>query len=449
MTKLKVLSLFSGIGAFEKALENIGVSHELVGFSEIDKYAIEAYSKIHKVDKRNNLGDISIIDVNNIVEFDLMTFGFPCQDISIAGEQKGLEENSGTRSSLLWEAMRVAKAKKPKYMVAENVKNLVGKRFKPDFDKWLEELDELGYNTYWDILNAKDFGVPQNRERVFVVCIRKDIDNDKFKFPLGEDKGVRLKNVLQDSVDNKYYLSEKVQQRFKFREKYHDNIIGSTAPRFRTIGQRDLVYKDEGIIGALVATDYKQPKQILENKLDVVGDLDIKGTDSIKRVYSAGGISPTLTTMAGGNRQPKVIEDSDTYKNVPVQKDNVVVEPFLIKNATKKGFLEAHDGDGIDLAYPDSKTRRGRVQPQRSHTLTTNDSLRVLEDFKIRKLTPLECFRLMGFTDEDYYISKQQLEESFYNGKDRSDSQMYKMAGNSIVVNVLEGIFKNLFLHNS
>lgn len=357
-----------------------------------------------------------------------MTYGFPCQDISVAGRQRGFSEESETRSSLLWEAMKIADKKKPKYMIAENVKNLIGKKFKEDFDKWITQLDEMGYNTYYNVLNAKDFGIPQNRERVFVVSIRKDVDKNRFKFPKGYVSGIKLKNLLEINIDEKYYLSEEVQKRFKFNKKYHESIIGSTKPEFRTIGQRDLVYHTEGNMGCLVATDYKQPKQIIE----VVGNLDIKGMDCIKRVYSPEGVSPTLTTMEGGNRQPKVIESN---------------EPILIKNATKKGYLEAVEGDGIDLAYPDSTTRRGRVQPQRSHTLTTSDNLGVLEDFKIRKLTPLECWRLMGFDDEDYYKAKEALNNTYYKGKDRSDSQLYKQAGNSIVVNVIEKLLHNLLLN--
>lgn len=445
--KLKVLSLFSGIGAFEKALSNLNIPYELIGFSEIDKYAIEAYSAIHNVDKSLNLGDVSKInnadDINN---FDLMTFGFPCQDISIAGQQQGFSEDSATRSSLLWEAMRIAEAKRPKYMIAENVKNLIGKKFKEDFDKWLEQLDKLGYNTYYEVLNAKNFGIPQNRERVFVISIRKDIDDGKFKFPIGEDLKIKLKDILEDEIEGKYYLSEKVQQRFKFRDTHHENIIGSTAPEFRTIGQRDIVYKQEGVMGALVATDYKQPKQVIE----VVGDLNIKGQDSIKRVYSAEGISPTLTTMQGGNRQPKVIESDEKSKNeqqlelrgdgitntdTTTQKDSIVVDltgrelPTVCEQRTDEGLRFFKDNVSGTL-----------------RTISAGGDKRVIErDFKIRKLTPLECWRLMGFSDEDFRVAKQSLVDEFYNGKDRADSQLYKQAGNSIVVNVLEGIFKNLF----
>lgn len=477
MNKIKVLSLFSGIGAFEKALTNANIDFELVGFSEIDKYAIESYCALHNINKRLNLGDVSKVDFNNIEDFDLMTScGFPCQDISIAGRQQGFTEDSDTRSSLLWEAMKIAKKKKPKYMVAENVKNLVGKKFKGDFDKWISVLDEIGYNTYYDVLNAKDFGIPQNRERVFVVSIRKDIDNGNFKFPIGEDLGVRLKDLLEEKIEDRYYLSEEVQKRFKFNEKYHKNIIGTTAPEFRTIGQRDLVYKTEGVMGALIATDYKQPKQIIEmyvNEIDVVGNLDIKGMDCIKRVYHPNGVSPTLTTMEGGNRQPKVIEENElTFVGGIGDKDWVGDGKQLSRNYPQGNRV--YDSEGIVCSqtangggiggktglYLTCGAIRGRYNEQNKieqnlelknddivNTLKTvqKDNV-VIEErpFRIRKLTPLECWRLMGFTDDDFNKAKSSLNNTYYKGKDRSDSQLYKQAGNSIVVNVVEELFKNL-----
>ena len=164
MEKLKVLSLFSGIGAFEKALEREKIPHEVVAYCEIDKYASKSYSTIHNIPESLNLGDISKVDTSGIPECDLVTYGFPCQDISVAGLQKGIKAGE-TRSGLLYEALRIIEAKKPKYAIAENVKNLVGKRFKGDFEQLLALLDDMGYNSYWQVLNAKDYGIPQNRER--------------------------------------------------------------------------------------------------------------------------------------------------------------------------------------------------------------------------------------------------------------------------------------------
>ncbi len=323
MKKIRVFEAFSGYGSQSIALRNIGVDYEVVAISEIDKYAIKAYEAIHG--KANNLGDICKIDIKDIPEHDLFTYSFPCQDISIAGRQMSLEEGSGTRSSLLWECKKIIEYFKPKYLLMENVKNIISKKHKPYFDKWLDYLESLGYVNYWKVLNAKDFGIPQNRERVFVVSILGE--HKPYEFPDTIPLTKRIKDVLEGQVDEKYYLSQEIQDRFVQTKPIikENNVIGTTAPEFRTIGQRDLVYNTDGVMGSLVATDYKQPKQIL----DVI-----------------------------------------------------------------------------------------------------------LGKIVIRKLTPRECFRLMGMNDED--IDKIQ-------NTNISNTQQYKMAGNSIVVNVLEEIFKNLF----
>ena len=210
--KVRFLSLFTGIGAFEKALDNIGIEYELVGFSEIDKYAVKSYCAIHGVDESMNLGDITKVDVNKLpTDIDLITYGFPCQDISLAGKQKGLfnEDGTQTRSGLFFEALRIIEYAKPRIAIAENVKNLTGKRFKEQFEIVLKSLKEAGYNNYWKVLNAKDFGIPQNRERVFIVSIRKDIDDGKFTFPEPVPLKLRLKDMLEEEADEKFYLSDR------------------------------------------------------------------------------------------------------------------------------------------------------------------------------------------------------------------------------------------------
>lgn len=151
--KLRVFEAFSGIGTQRMALRNLGIPHEVVAIAEIDKFAIKSYEAIHG--HTYNLGDISEVDVDDIPDHDLFTYSFPCQDISLAGKQGGLEEGSGTRSSLLWECRRVIEAKKPTYLMLENVKNLVGKKHKPNFEKWLEWLEEQGYTNYWEVLDGR------------------------------------------------------------------------------------------------------------------------------------------------------------------------------------------------------------------------------------------------------------------------------------------------------
>lgn len=351
---LRVFEAFAGYGSQSIALRNLGIEYEVVAISEIDKYAIKAYEAIYG--PINNLGDICKIDPSDIPDHDLFTYSFPCQDLSVAGKQAGL--GKGTRSGLLYECEKVIEAKKPKYLLLENVKNLVGKKFKPQFDEWLEYLEGLGYTNYWQVLNAKDYGVPQNRERVFVVSILGEHKPYKFPEPIPLDKCI--KDILEDEVDEKYYLSEEIQNRFKITNQ-NKNIIGTTKPDFRTIGQRDLVYSEEGIMGSLVATDYKQPKQILEVERTPLKFLDRNG---------------------------KKVDGQYT---------------FCVDTC--------HTG-GIKKYYSDNT-------------------------FRVRKLTPRECFRLMGMRDND--IDKIQ-------AVGISNTQQYKMAGNSICIPVLEAIFKNLFM---
>lgn len=208
---MKVLSLFSGIGAFEKALDNLGIKYDLVAFCEIDKYAAMSYQAIHGVSESLNLGDITKVEADKLPkDIDLLTYGFPCQDISNCGKMKGLfnEDGSKTRSGLFFEALRIIEATKPKVAIAENVKMLTSKKFATEFQIVLESLEQAGYNNYFKVLNAKDHGIPQNRERVFIVSIRKDVDNGLFAFPDSVPLKMRLKDVLEESVDEKYYLSD-------------------------------------------------------------------------------------------------------------------------------------------------------------------------------------------------------------------------------------------------
>ena len=411
---LRVFEAFSGYGSQSIALRNLGIEHEVVAISEIDKYAIKAYEAIHG--PTLNLGDISKIDVNDIPAHDLFTYSFPCQDLSVAGKQKGLGE--GTRSGLLYECEKVIEHCRPKYLLLENVKNLVGKKFKADFDKWLEYLEGLGYTNYWKVLNAKNYGVPQNRERVFVVSILGEHEPFEFPKPIPLDKCIA--DILEEQVDDKYYLSEEIQKRFKITNQ-NKNIIGTTKPDFRTIGQRDLVYSEEGIMGALVATDYKQPKQIAE--INQVGMLDIKGNEQVRRVYGDNGVSPTLNTMQGGNRQPKIIE----YKGKEIELPCIGASRG--RNPENPSSRVAGEPTEQRLEINTNGT---------SNTITTvqKDNYAIEESFRIRKLTPRECFRLMGMRDTD--IDK--IQEAGI-----SNTQQYKLAGNSIVVDVLEAIFKNLF----
>lgn len=220
---LRVFEAFAGYGSQAMALERIkkydpNFEFEVVGISEIDKYALQAYEAVHG--HCPNYGDISKVDWDNVPDFDLFTYSFPCTDISNAGLQKGLEEGSGTRSGLLWECRNAILAKKPKYLLMENVKALVGKKFKPEFEKWLAELAEYGYSSHYQVLNAKDFGVPQNRERVFCVSILGE--NVPYEFPEPFELDHRLKDVLEPKVDDKFVLSDKSIEGFLHHNDNHE-----------------------------------------------------------------------------------------------------------------------------------------------------------------------------------------------------------------------------------
>lgn len=207
---IKYFSLFSGIGAFEKALQRLEIPYELVGYCEIDKYASKAYSLLHNVPESMNYGDITKIDENSLPkDIDLITYGFPCQDISLAGKQQGFEDADGnkTRSGLFFDALRIIRKCQPKIAIAENVKNLTGKKFSEQFSIVLNSLENAGYDNYWKVLNAKDYEVPQNRERVFIISIRKDIDTEIFEFPDGVSLQKCLKDLLEKSVDEKYFVN--------------------------------------------------------------------------------------------------------------------------------------------------------------------------------------------------------------------------------------------------
>lgn len=501
---LRVLSLFSGIGAFEVALDEENIDWELDHYCEIDKYACRSYNCIHGTTDEDNLKDVTNIDYSKIGHVDLVTYGFPCQDISLAGNQKGFfdEEGNLTRSGLFFNAADVIRHTKPKFAIFENVKNLTGKKFKAEFETVLSVLDELGYNTYWKVLNAKDYGIPQNRERVFGISIRKDIDHG-YEFPLPVE--LTLKDMLEEQVEEKYYLSQdKVQNFIK---------NGNTNPSGRGMNG-NVNTKD---ISDTITTNKGEGSKILEPKIEQVGNIDLGNNESNNRVYSPDGLSPTLNTMQGGHRQPKIIVKEATKKGyteaeigdsinleqpnsktrrgrvgkgvaqtlttscnqavveplicasrgrnpenpssrkagehteqrlevntsgcsntlTTIQKDNYVLEPLLYPCMNKQGYKLAYDGDGIVTSRPHQA--RSTVMPSCSFAIRAQNAgdsgvcLKEEQGYRIRKLTPRECWRLMGFKDK-YFDRVQGV----------SNSQLYKQAGNSIVVDVLRAIFREL-----
>lgn len=559
---IKLLSLFSGIGAFETALRRGGHDYQLIGYCEIDKYAANAYSQIHGVSENYNLVDVTKVNTVLMDDVDLITYGFPCQDISAAGKQRGFEDKDGnrTRSGLFFEALRIIEESCPLYAIAENVKALTSKKFEKEFKTVLDSLDAAGYNNYWAVLNAKDYGIPQNRERVFIVSIRKDIDNGGFKFPEKMPLNIRVKDILENSVDEKYYINtEKARQLIK-KLLDKNRITGVevcdatvNAPNVRDISNAIISRYDAGI-----SNQRSWGTAVIEPHVKRLGNLysETAGGARAGNTYDPEGLSPTLQTAQGGNRQPLIIEPpvicasrgrnpdnpGDRKAGIPteqrlepntdgvsntlttVQKDNYLLESAVLRQErteygkqirkayengeiTEKrsnirelsprddgitntlttvqkdnylleapqinvvGNLRGHSQlgrvfstDGLSgcLSHADAKEPIKILQPvvigsTQQHAAVKNDGvcpcltacmgtgggqIPMITDnqqndccgYRIRKLTPLECFRLMGFSDEE-----------FNRIKGVSNTQLYKMAGNSIVVNVLEGIFNNLF----
>ena len=549
----------------------------------------------------NNLGDIS--SISKLPYSDILTYSFPCTDISVAGKQEGLSKGSGTRSGLLWEVERLLEVANennelPKYLLMENVDALVNKKNKPDFDLWLSKLKELNYNSYCKIINAKECGVPQNRRRCFCISIRKDIDTGKFTFPIPFDNGLRLKDVLEKNVDEKYYInteraSNLIQQlvdkgQLKGQRTCCD--MSDNNPNTRETANCIVQRYDKGISairqeGTAVAEPQTDLQPILVKNMgtEYVKDLDESVTlkardwkgwdnygstavveseklDTSKRlgglwdgetrhqagsVWDTNGMSPTLDTAQGGGRMPHIAENTSkpicvgnttpsgksqcnaVYSTEGVsqtlcagthgyatgtiveeqQKEQLIVnivnssryrinnfgevfdnqngihkleeidgyvelevggelrkvfveslmnkyfpqflseyqeskktEVIGIKQATKKGYIECELPGVADLSFPNSKTRRGRVESngQIVPTLTAAEGgIRYIESiYRIRKLTPRECFKLMGFTFEDW---------DKCSDIGISNSAGYKAAGNSIAVPCIELLFEHLY----
>lgn len=510
---------------------------------------------------------------------------FNCQDFSVAGKQKGsvwtckdcVDDNGKhfeynpltvhwskrdccpncgskniekTRSSLLVEYLRVVRSNRPNFGIYENVKNIVGKQFKDTtFKLFTDELEEYGYNVYWKVLNAKNYGIPQNRERVYLLFIKKDLDNGKFEFPEPFDNGLRLKDLLEDEVDEKFYISDEKVERFITNLNDKNSLLYDPCQVKREGKSRE--YSEYA--PTLTSRDYKDPRLVNENVVRQVGNIsDCNGAwdnPQAGRVYDVSGCSPTLNTCSGGGHEPKVITgidksynnpkfietancitsredrgvsnrgsegtavletpnisyclDSNYYKGTTIEqymnkhRRQLIVEnnKVAIKQATKQGYIECEVGGVADLSYPDSKTRRERVQDngntcptitatetgicriepkerffkQALETLNENDCklgdtinafnkhvdksgysptlttrpegfktaiLPVTNNIRIRKLTPKECFRLMGFSDQNFDAAQK---------VGISNSQLYKQAGNSIVVDVLYYIYVELY----
>lgn len=454
---MKFLDFFAGIGGFRKGMEAAG--HECVGFCEFDKWAVASYTSMHliteeqrqylstltlkqrqkeilKDEYRNGewyANDIRRVYAGDIPKADCWCFGFPCQDISVAGKQAGFQ---GNRSSLFFRVMylvgQLKEEDRPTYLFIENVKNLLSVNGGWDFARLLIEMEQWGYDAEWQVLNSKDFGVPQNRERCFII---------------GHLRGRSVSKVFPiEGTDGKNSVSL--------------NLFGCLNGRN---SQRDRVYSGDG----LAPTISTKPGGNTEPKVSIkiIGEINssqdgkILSTDGIANCHSAGHGNnpkiaiPVLTPDRAEKRQNgrRFKEDGEPMFTLTGQdRHGIAIE---VKEATKQGYTECRVGiDSVNFSVPNSKTRRGRVGQENANTLDTSCNqgifVQVSEELvvyavwyekcqcyiAVRKLTPKECFRLQGWSDD--YFEKAQ----FVN----SDSQLYKQAGNGVTVTVIEAMARKM-----
>lgn len=365
---MKFLDLFAGIGGFHSGMEKAG--HECVGYVEIDKFARASYQAIYKTEGLYTTNDIRTVRASELPRSDVWCFGFPCQDISVAGKQKGF---AGARSSLFFATTRLIRdlgeEDRPSYLVIENVKNLLSINGGFDFLKLQIELDEIGYDCEWDVLDTAEV-LPQHRERVYIVGHLRGRGTRKI-FPI-------IRN--REQVDN------------------GPNTVNTITAR----------YGEAQGTGAYIA-ESKPPKIVVN-----------------PHGFNKGGMKDISPTVTAGSYKDNTFVASCLTPNR---------NSALMREATEKGYKEANVGDSINISQPNSKTRRGRIGAQKANTLTAGEVQATLtKEMRIRKLTPLECWRLQGFTDDQFYKAAEVC----------SNSQLYKQAGNSVSVPVVYEIAKKL-----
>ena len=545
MGKLKLLELFGGIGACSLALEQLGIDFEIVDYVDNDKFAVRSFNAIH--DSNFEVQDITQWDKQ--IDVDLIMHGSPCQDFSLAGLQAGGDEGSGTRSSLMYETLRIVEKLKPKYVIWENVKNIISKKHVHNFNNYINRMSELGYKSFYKVLNAKDYGIPQNRERVFTVSI---LDGSDYEFPKPMPLKLKLKDMLEDEVDEKYFLSDAMMNCFMSdgtgnyprKERFLQNInrknqdIGNTITSragdrptdnfvmCKTLretletneipdgvnmidGYNRNIRNDELSGSITTRIDASNNTYLAIKNATKKGYLEAKegdGVDISSRMQHHRGtvqkeMIQTLDSQGGNSKgvvikkdTPNYIEweeegkfesDCRAYKEdkisgaiVSTPKNKVLLKEKLCNELIEQGMVE--ENDVIRHSYSNSRMnnfyKQNSVNNNVSPTLDTrcdclgvtvktignyspsnhnasrivdNDGLAptVMENhgtvtatnvsnLRIRKLTPKECWRLMGFSDEAYEKAAQV----------NSNSQLYKQAGNSIVVNVLTEVLRNLLL---
>ena len=384
---MKLFEMFAGYGGASFALKKAGIDFECVGVSEIDKYAMQCFTQNHK---GYHYGNCTQINANELPDFDLLTGGFPCQSFSVAG--KGLGELD-TRGTLFNEIIRIAEVKQPKYMLLENVKGLTYKPHKETFAKILSELERIGYSVKWKVLNSKEHGTPQNRERVFFVCFLDFYDEFDFKFPEKEELKIFLKDILEEDVDEKYNISDKMLQGLlKHNDNHNKKGTG-------------FIWKPRDI--------NSYASSLRSNGAFCPTDNSVLLLDMYNKKIKEDGICITLSDPCHNNL--RIMEPvSLAIRNKNRSKHQTKGLPY--GTFPKEYHLKENKEKGVSYAVKQS-----------SHEFMVNNGLR------IRKLTPKECFRLMGFLDDRINLDG------------LSNTQKYKLAGNGWDINLVSKIFKEMF----
>jgi DNA (cytosine-5)-methyltransferase 1 len=423
--KLRIFSTFAGYGTDHFALKQLGIPYENVGFSEIDKYATQCFKQNHGGE---NYGDITKIDWKNVPDFDLLTGGFPCTDVSVAGKQ----DLSKGRTILGYELVKALIIKQPEYFLFENVKGLMSKKFNEFREELIKQWTDAGYNVYYKVLNTKDYGIPQSRSRVWFVGFRKDIDKGNFKWPEPEELKIFIKDILEQEVDKKYYLSEKLQDRFSKYLQEKNRIInlqprngqGIVAMRSR---QRSGTKEEDGVcwgltgncgVGIIDIYEINGGENSDKNRPSYI-QIDKGNHSQQDRIYNHNNCCPTIVQNI-----PKIL---DIYNN------NLKEDEICPTLAT---FMGTGGNNVLSVAISNSSPRECGFQEEISPTLLSRDYKDpkiVINNYILRKLTPKECFRLQGFLNDEIDISN------------LSDTQCYKLAGNGQSVNVVMKIFKEMF----
>ena len=405
---IKILELFGGIGACSSALTRLGIEYEIADYVEIDKYAVKSFNAIHNT----NFEPQDICKWDKDIKVDLIMHGSPCQDFSLAGKQAGGDKDSGTRSSLMYETIRIVEKLKPKYVIWENVKNLLSKKHRHNFDAYLEKMKQLGYTNYYQVLNAKDYGIPQNRERVFTVSILGD---EKYDFPKGDECNNKI-DVVGNYMPSGHDASRIVNENgLAPTVKENHGTVTAVAINFEFPPKQPLKLKLKDMLEDEVDAKY----YLSESKIQKIANWRAY-QKPFEKVQGKNSIVPTLTARGAGEEHSGMITYSENLEDTTNLQEECL-KVGLFDDTSSNNFAKGKRDYGYKNEY-------GTLKCSPKYSIYKNTDLR------IRKLTPKECWRLMGFDDEDFEKAS----------KVNSNTQLYKQAGNSIVVNVLIAIFKEL-----